>query len=332
MKKKSTNTAPVIYPRPVFVLSLMIVLNLGMKAQDTLFYEGFNDWPVYMSNIYSIFMNYDEDMIPDANDFPGGWTVGNFGNGGSDKTEIVAMSSSWLQGFAEGNRNFLRLPGIFISGSTTTLSWRSAPALGNLYMDGYTVAVSTDSAFYKNFTAADTDTLMHFAQNTNNNENSFSPGIMHTSFDTAAPVSPAGITQYPGKLMKWEVDLSQYAGKTIYLVFLHNSDDDNFLALDDILVHGSAPLMGIPGGRGGESKNTLSVFPNPGEHIIEFSSDEGIGENTLAFIYNSAGQFIMTKVLDSQKTRLDISGFAPGVYYVTLLSGPKQQATSFIRK
>jgi hypothetical protein len=32
------------------------------------------------------------------------------------------------------------------------------------------------------------------------------------------------------------VSLSQYAGQTIYLAFLHNADDDYFLAVDDVLV------------------------------------------------------------------------------------------------
>ena len=116
------------------------------QSTDTIFFENFNNWEY--KSIDSIFINYDEDYIADYNGMPGDWFVGNLGNNGVDSLEVCALSSSWLVNFNPGNRNHLRLPGIYLNDTSATLSWRSAPALGNLYMDGFTVLISNDPNLY----------------------------------------------------------------------------------------------------------------------------------------------------------------------------------------
>lgn len=334
MKNRCKTSKTVLITSPIFLALCLLVLNLTSRAQDTLFYEGFNNWPVYMSNIDSVFVNYDEDQIPDANDFPGGWTVGNFANGGADQNEIVAMSSSWLTGFAHGNRNFLRLPGIYISDSTAILKWRSAPALGNLYMDGYTVAVSLDSTIFEVFPTNDTDTLMHFAQNINNDEAQFSVGTKHSSFDLTAPTSPTGVTQYPGLLMPWEASLSKYEGKTIYIVFLHNSDDDNFIALDDILVTGTegTPPAGISNTTIANLSVSFNIYPNPCNDFMELQSNLTIQDKSQVLIYNSMGQMVRSETFTSSKTKFNVSDFSAGIYHVSITSGAEQSSLKFIKR
>ena len=58
------------------------------------------------------------------------------------------------------------MPGIYIGDTNATLSWRSSPALGNLYMDGYSVLISEDPDFFYYVPNSGCDTLIHFAQNT----------------------------------------------------------------------------------------------------------------------------------------------------------------------
>lgn len=333
MESRYQATLKATMSKSLFVLFFLII-GLFAKAQDTLFYEGFNDWPEYMSNIDSVFVNYDEDQIPDANDFPGGWTVGNFANGGADQNEIVAMSSSWLTGFAHGNRNYLRLPGIYIADSTAVLKWRSSPALGNLYMDGYTVAVSEDSTICEVFPTNDTDTLMHFAQNISDDEAQFSLGVKHSSFDLSAPVNLSSVTQYPGLLMPWEASLSKYAGKTIYIVFLHNSDDDNYIALDDILVtgtEGSAPT-GINNADKSSQEMLFSVYPNPCIDFVELRSGMRTEAISGIKVYNAVGQLMKIEVLNSNSMRLNVSDFPAGIYYVNITSGEEQSSLKFVKR
>ena len=42
-----------------------------------------------------------------------------------------------------------------------------------------------------------------------------------------------------GVLRPNEVSLADYAGKTIFIAFVHDSDDDNILFIDDIMVTGN---------------------------------------------------------------------------------------------
>ena len=235
-----------------FLVLVLTQFTFNSKAQsDTLFYENFDNWPTREAD--SIFVNYDEDQVADANGLPGGWFVANFANGGADSLEKVALSSSWLIGAQNGNRNYMMLPSLYISDTNAVLSWKSAPALGHLYMDGYTVGISTDSLFYYYFSFGGQDTLTHFAQNINDNEIDFSDGIMHTSFDSAAGVNLVGTIQYPGLLSPWSVDLSDYAGQKVFILFAHNSDDDNYIAIDDIMVTGTKSqtiLVGDTNGNG----------------------------------------------------------------------------------
>ena len=128
------------------LLSFLLLI-IQAKATDTLFYENFDSWN-FVEIEDSIFTDYDEDGLTAANGLPGGWFVANLANGGADTTEIVVLSASWLEGFLHGNRNWLMLPAIHLGQGSASLSWRSAPALGNLYLDGYTVLASTNPYFY----------------------------------------------------------------------------------------------------------------------------------------------------------------------------------------
>ena len=296
--------------KKLFILpALIISYSQSLTGQDTLFYENFNDWDYV--EIDSIFTNFDEDNISDYNGLAGGWFVGNFGNGGSDSTESVALSSSWLANFQPGTRNPLRLPALYLPDALPTFSWRSAPALGNLYLDGYTVVISTDPDFYYYVGASDCDTLMHFAQNLNNDELQFSSGTQHDSFDSLAPINISTTTQYPGKLKTWEVSLAAYAGQSVYISFLHNSDDDNFIAIDDILVKGTYSATGI----NNLNSNIYNIYPNPTSNTINIDIDNS-SDITSIEIYNAIGQRIHHT--NNFKKQIDISEFQSGVYFLSI--------------
>ncbi|MBT6438770.1 MAG: T9SS type A sorting domain-containing protein [Flavobacteriales bacterium] len=265
-----------------FLVLVLTQFTFNSKAQnDTLFYENFDNWPTREAD--SIFVNYDEDQVADANGLPGGWFVANFANGGADSLEKVALSSSWLIGAQNGNRNYMMLPSLYISDTNAVLSWRSAPALGHLYMDGYTVGISTDSLFYYYFSFGGQDTLTHFAQNINDNETDFSDGIMHTYFDSAAGVNLVGTIQYPGLLSPWSVDLSDYAGQKVFILFAHNSDDDNYIAIDDIMVTGTKSQTILVGDTNGNG------VIDAGEIAGDINGDGVIGTGETAGDVNGSG-------------------------------------------
>lgn len=314
----------------------ILIGSFGVKAQtpDTLFFQDFNDWPYYLEAIDSVFTTFDEDQITDFNGLPGNWFVGNLGNGGADSAEICAVSSSWLSGFAPGNRNWLVLPGFHLADNTGVLRWKSAPALGNLYLDGYTVAISNNPDFYYDPTFSEADTLAHFAQNMNDNENDFSAGTMHTNLDMNAPINVASVTQYPGLLTEWEVDLSAYAGQTVYIGFLHNSDDDNYIALDDILLFGNGGMVGLSENK--LESTDVQLYPNPANEQINLTFDFEALQNITIQIYNAAGQLVQTENLNgtkgTNKQNINIQNLNTGIYFLHLQSGETTITKHLIKK
>lgn len=305
------------------LVTLFLGIGLNVKALDTLFYENFESWD-FIEIEDSIFTDYDEDGLNAANGLPGGWFVANLANGGADTTEVVAISASWLDGFLPGNRNWLMLPAIDLGDSSASLSWRSAPALGELYLDGYTVLVSTNQYFYYDINLA--DTLMHFAQNINENENDFSDGVIHANFDYTAPLNTTMYTQYPGLLSPWSVDLSAYNNQTIYIGFFHNSDDDNFIALDDILVTGKQGMPDTTSGGGPApvgiddsfSANTIAIFPTVVDDVLRVSlSNKTKGQKNIN-IFDVTGKLLTRYSWSENQLEqvIDLSYLDAGIYLI----------------
>ena len=317
-----------------YILQLLLMMGImNICAQDTLFYEDFNAWEP-MRIIDSVFTNFDEDGLTAANGLPNDWFVAPLSNGGADSTEFAAISASWLNGYAHGNRNWMTLPPITLGDSAATLSWRSAPALGDLYLDGYTVVVSTDDVYYNSIYYS--DTLMHFAQNMNDNANDFSDGIRHTNFDMNAGISLTTTVQYPGLLSSWSVDLSAYKNKTVYLSFLHDSDDDNYIAIDDILVTGKS---GSPVNTGilVSDKNEghgIKVWPRLVVDKLNLSFNEGQGDITTIRLYTMLGHLVkkIYRDLGADQTEIDCSGLNSGTYFISAGNGESNFTAKFIKQ
>ena len=313
-----------------FIL-ILLCNTLMAQSTDTLFFEDFNDWD--FGSIDSIFINYDEDNIGDYNGLPGDWFIGNLANNGEDSLEYCALSSSWLVNFNPGNRNHLCLPGIYIGDPNATLSWRSSPALGNLYMDGYSVLVSEDPDFYYYVPNSGCDTLIHYAQNINDNENQFSYGVRHGSFDSLSPMNLIGVLQYPGKLVSNSISLAAYSGKTIYVSFLHNSDDDNFIAIDDILVMGNSSI-GVNIDE--ELIDDFSIYPNPSSDFVNVEFNFNNNQTTIIELYNSLGL-----LLESYKTgclqndnslKINTKDLETGAYFIKAQNNQRIVTKKFIKK
>lgn len=314
------------------ILFMGVAAASNAQALDTLFYEDFNTWEnVEIED--SIFTDYDEDGLVAANGLPGGWFVANLANGGADSLEMVALSASWLEGFAYGNRNWLMLPPFDLADTAATLSWRSAPAVGDLYMDGYTVLISNNEWFYYDITLA--DTLMHFAQNINDVETEFSDGVVHTELDYAVPLNLTPTTQYPGLLAPWSVDLTPYSNQTVYIGFLHNSDDDNFIALDDILVMGMEgstdpdpdpdPQVGVDE----HVKVGFELYPMLVKEDLHISLQSRANCLTIT---SALGAQVWGEKNISNEHQLNLNHLAPGVYLVRVWNEQGVFTNKFIKQ
>lgn len=164
--------------------------------------------------------NLDLDGHTDANGRPDEWYI-RFEEQSTTPgdTNWVATSSSWFTSLQTAN-NWLILDAVTICDPSFVLRWWSAPFEGPTYLDGYTVYLSpTGSALPNDFTV----TLAEFAEG--DDMGNVGPGIEHTEYN--------GIN---GVLQQWSVALGAYNGQTVRIAFVHDSYDDNLIAIDDIQI------------------------------------------------------------------------------------------------
>lgn len=304
------------------------------------------------SSLDSVWVNYDEDGIFVGGNAPSQmWYWDSLDFFGENLG--VVKSQSWLMGNAPDNRNWLILPKLDIIDANATLSWSSAPYQGPRYMDGYTVLISTTG---KDLTASINpfmDTIFHAAQmisvnNTNNSlvvsDYTFSDGYIHANSytDSMYFLHPGEDTVNfttaenfnLGQLEPHSVSLAAYAGRTIYVAFLHNSSDDNELELDNILVTGTTPIVSTK--RISETLG-LEVFPNPTRDYITLTYE--VIENTeiSAQVYDMQGRLIqvynnLSSTAGEHQHRINVSDLATGSYNIVITTEGQRLSKSFVKQ
>lgn len=319
------------------LLLLLISLPvLQLNAQnDTLLYENFDvdptaTWlPVNNGNDLD-WVNYDQDGLADANNRPQSWYWGDVGFSTIDGLDGCLYSSSWLTGFLPGNRNYLITPPIYIADANATLSWASAPYQTPLYVDGYSVLVSTTDNLESSFT----DVLFQAGQylsgaGASYSAYTFSPGFVHgedgtyIEFDTDS-------ARFIGEQRPFSQSLAAYAGQTIYIAFLHDADDDNLISIDDILVTGT--LVGL---NEAAAEISLNISPNPASDRIELSYKLLNSGTVVADIYDVKGSKVMSvnqnQVAGIQRSNIDVSELSAGLYNVVLTTSGKSYSIKFVK-
>ncbi len=239
---------------------------------DTLLFYSFDNpvLPSYFSetedtSLTGSWLNYSLDSIPAANNRPNNWYL-EPGFANVDSNNQVLASSSWLDLFQPGNKNYLISPGFYLPDASAELSWYSASWHTPVYLDGYIVLLSTTDNRRSSFT----DTLFRAAQylgilsepdSTSPvpifNNYRFSEGFIH-GYDGTYIEFDGDSTDFKGVLRPHSVSLAQYGGDTVYIAFLHDSDDDNLISLDNPLLKGTQVI-----GLNESELNSLVLFPNP---------------------------------------------------------------------
>lgn len=322
----------------------------AIAQNDTLLFENFNtpfdtlsDASDNVANSPSgndlIWVNYDADNIQDASGRPQNWYWKNEWLGSDTATQGgVLVSSSWLNNNANGAENWLILRPLYISDASAVLSWKSAPYQGPRYMDGYKVMISV----FDNRTTDFTDEVFTHAQMTTDsmgidtltNTYSFSAGSVHANGYTDATYYfyDSTLNGFHGLLEPHSIDLSAYAGYTIYIAFVHDSDDDNMMALDDILVTGTLVVST------GDIKQLkeISIAPNPVKDFFQLNYSSETNENIDIRIFNMQGKLmkeinnLSNNVGQNQQT-LNVSELATGTYQVVIFQNGQQHTETLIK-
>lgn len=334
---------------PVLVLLCFFCLE-SFAQMDTLLYENFQDTvllpgeTIFPEGNDTLWVNFDGDGLADANDRPQTWYQDlDLGQSFLDTvppadSNFVLASSSWLNGFLDGNRNWLITPPLQIVDGTATLHWKSAPRQGPRYMDGYSVLISTDQNFPESFgdtlyrTQQMIPPLPSGASDTSLNAFNvdsflFAPAnaYMHANRWTLEEyrfLETPDATSWVGYLEPHSVSLADYAGETVYIAFLHDSDDDNLITIDDILIMGN---LAVSTKEPSIEDLRFVTYPNPVKNYLNvmYRLEELTDVNLV--ITDIQGKIIIQKnipdALGEMNHRLDMMQLPSGNYQVSLKIG-----------
>lgn len=315
---------------------------LPIHAQlDTLLFEDFQTNPFPMMDTSATgsntnWVNYDADGLETAfqTEDSKQWFWGEFFTDPIDpttgQTNYVATSLSFLEGSLPGNRNWLVLPPLEITDDNYMLHWKSAPNQMPRYMDGYTVLVSTGgnnltTDFTETiFTAASMDEIIGNSQSTDYSNFTFTDGYLHADggMNSDYFVDNGG-TILNGVLEPHSVSLEAYVGETIYIAFLHDSDDDERLAVDDILI---TKLGTVNTNEQAIQELRMECYPNPVDYQMNLNFKVKEKSEVSFQVLNSANQIIQTQYLGELSSgmhyaKLVLNGLPSGTYFLTLQVG-----------
>jgi hypothetical protein len=337
------------------LMSILVLLSTTLSAQsllnhrDTLLREDaegtsfqFTDIPVGNDTTW---VNYDQDHLPSTcatNLNPKGWYIGpqagqeNFIN--PDSINYMFTSCSYLENTGNidpcgpKNRDWLITPPIHIAGANPVLAWKSLSYQGPAFMDGYKVLVSTTDNIPEHFT----DTLFVAAEMLHETavpkdysslapaDYLYSPGYVHANGYSDAnyftyAYDPLGHLILLGIPEPHTVDLSAYGDKTIYIAFLHDSQCDFILQIDDILVsadstvatHAPSPVV------------SFQVSPNPTNGPVMITAGLSSPQPVHLSLSDLLGRTLWTDdgsnlPLTTLRRSADFTWLAPGVYNLVL--------------
>ena len=120
------------------------------------------------------------------------------------------------------------------------------------------------------------------------------------------------------------IDLSSYAGQTVYVAFRHHDVADMFyLDLDDVNVtNATLATTGIV-----ENENNMTVYPNPATSVLNVNAE---GYNTIEIV-NMLGQVVYTANARNNM-QINVSNYNNGVYFVRMNGANGTSTQKFIKK
>lgn len=338
----------------VFCLSGFILKGQNFAAPDTLIKERFETDPTEFmlpnpTGNDLDWVNYDVDqetaLCVNGSFTPLGWYwEGDLSVADPNQTDNNAYTSCSfldLPPDESHNRNWLIISPIFIPDTSYWLSWRSLAFQGPMFVDGYKVLVS--KASNKPDTGDFLDTIFTAAQmvsaldlgSLNTDDYVYSEGYIHADGYTDTNYYFTGYTQtglpfYRGRLEPHVASLKNYAEQMIYIAFLHDSDDDNLIQLDDIIVSGAETMAA----QSLENVLFFNVLPNPVRSAAYFSWKLKFPQKGRLVVTDNAGQLVAQQTFNSRaegQIFFETHYWTPGIYYCTLETASGRATTKLVK-
>lgn len=320
-------------------------------APDTIFFQNFEVDPSdemlpFPSGNDLLWVNFNQDGGQTTCAQNGGTTPGDWYQesdlGTNEPTDNDAFTScSYRGGILLQNRNWLITPPIFISDPTSFLSWKSLAVQGPLYTDGYKVLVSTGS---NDPASGSYDTVFLAAQmlatdsagSLSLSHYTFSPGYIQANgftdtnyyfIDTTQLDDGSLALYFHGRLEPHQLSLSAYVGQSVYIAFLHDSKDDYILQIDDIAI--VKQTLGVDNPNSGIT--AFSLRPNPVSDFAQISWTLESPQPLRLDVLNCSGQVLFQQQMATSPVALDLSGYAPGAYFLRVQTSKGQLIQRFIK-
>lgn len=187
--------------------------------------------------------------------------------------------------------NWLITPALVIPADTTAyISWWDAAQDGNYPAEYYELMVST------------------------------------TGFNLSDFTSIWNITLSSNTWTERTVDLTEYAGQTIYLAFVHKNCTDQFvMKIDDINVAvGTHETVGI---EEETAANAVSIYPNPASTMLNVHAENFDNVQIINFL----GQVVYSANVTENDFQINVSNLSNGVYFIRL-NGENTITKKFVKK
>lgn len=311
------------------VAGALVVSASSANAQQ--YFQDFEDTTVAdFATLMDGWLNWDLDAFTDANGRPQEFYWGAYAASidtmvtpWDTTTSFGAMSSSWMEGFVGPTNNQLVSP-VWTLGSNPSLTFQSKPYQGPRYLDGYSIAVMATSD-QSDWDLASADIVFEALENANDPAPGTSPSDMdfeggagawmHEPFMLMSGQDSSGM--FPVLSDPITIDLSAYAGQSVVIGFIHDTNDDNLIIFDNILVDGIASV------EDNNVKFEINAYPNPAENFATVAFNLTNTADVLTAVYDITGRKVMslnngTLAAGNQKVELDVTNLPAGIYNVAI--------------
>jgi hypothetical protein len=293
---------------------------------------------------------FDEDGFADGSggSRPGEWfallpfaTVDSLTPGGD--TNVALGANSWFTS-PQVSKNWLITPSIAIpAGATgTVLKFKSASRQTPLYLDGYKVLISNSDNDLLSFSSTPLYTAAEFTGPGNMGGDfaayTFAPsgawvqGWDGSTIQTAEVEFDGDSARFIGVLTEKTISLGAYAGQTVFIAFLHESDDDNLISVDDIMVDATTGIGGY------NTVTSVNAYPNPTvDQVVIAINATDASAATVITVTDIFGRIVHTETagmmnVGANKFTVDASSYENGTYNVEIRSEKGVAKTSFVKK
>lgn len=135
-------------------------------------------------------------------------------------------------------------------------------------------------------------------------------------------------TWSPGSAADWRtetIDLTPYSGEVVMINFVNINGFGNSTHIDNINL--TAETLAVSDNQFG----TISMYPNPTSNTIFFELSQVQAATVDLELVNSLGQRLQQLTADTaNRVSMDVSGYASGIYFVTIKAGGLTQTKKLV--